>query len=241
MKASPQKISLLVILLILLVGGQTVKTIQASPMANSVKSSSLSKSLSPKGVSEYQVPDWARLVDISTVNPSIVLDMRYATANNFLNRKMYSVARCALRASVAEKLSRVQEELQQMGLGLKVYDCYRPLSVTQQMWDVLPDPRYVANPARGSRHNRGAAVDLTLIDQYGTELEMPTDFDDFTERAARDYRGSDVSDRARRNSQILEDVMTKHGFVPLVTEWWHFDAENWQQFSLLDVSLKAIP
>lgn len=188
-----------------------------------------------------RVPDWARLVDMTDINPSIILDMRYATANNFLNRELYPVARCALRASVAEKLSRVQNELQQRGLGLKVFDCYRPFSVTEEMWEVLPDPRYVANPAWGSRHNRGAAVDLTLVDREGRELEMPTEFDDFTERAARDYRGPGVSETARRNSELLAAVMRKHGFVPLVTEWWHFDAADWRRFSILDVSLEAIP
>ncbi len=129
------------------------------------------------------------LVDIQDINPDITLDIRYATANNFLKVKLYSVPRCLLRTSVAQKLSRVQEQLQRRGLGLKVFDCYRPLSVTRKMWEALPDPRYVANPARGSRHNRGAAVDLTLIDARGNELEMPTDFDDFTDRAARDYPG----------------------------------------------------
>ncbi|MCT7971014.1 M15 family metallopeptidase [Laspinema olomoucense] len=180
------------------------------------------------------------LVDIQDINPEIILDIRYATANNFLKVQLYSVPRCLLRTSVAQKLSLVQEQLQAMGLGLKVFDCYRPLSVTRKMWEVLPDPRYVANPARGSRHNRGAAIDLTLIDARGNELEMPTDFDDFSDRAARDYQGSDVSPQARQNSQLLERVMTQQGFIPLITEWWHFDAENWQDYPLLDISLEEI-
>ncbi|MCT7981966.1 M15 family metallopeptidase [Laspinema sp. A4] len=181
-----------------------------------------------------------QLVDIQDINPDITLDIRYATANNFLKVKLYSVPRCLLRTSIAQKLSRVQEQLESRGLGLKVFDCYRPLSVTRKMWEVLPDPRYVANPARGSRHNRGAAVDLTLIDARGNELEMPTDFDDFSDRAARDYEGTDVSPQARQNSQLLESVMTEEGFIPLITEWWHFDAENWQDYPLLDISLEQI-
>ncbi|AFY80082.1 M15 family metallopeptidase [Oscillatoria acuminata] len=180
------------------------------------------------------------LVDIQEINPDITLDIRYATANNFLNVQLYSVPRCLLRTSVAQKLSLVQEQLQPMGLGLKIFDCYRPLSVTRKMWEALPDPRYVANPARGSRHNRGAAVDLTLIDAWGNELEMPTDFDDFSDRAARDYQGTDVSNQARQNSQLLERVMTQQGFISLITEWWHFDAENWQDYPLLDISLEEI-
>jgi D-alanyl-D-alanine dipeptidase len=107
------------------------------------------------------------------------------------------------------------------------------------MWEVLPDSNYVANPAKGSRHNRGAAVDLTLVDRNGKELEMPTGFDDFTERAHRNYSGG--SAQALKNRQLLEDVMKKYGFIPLATEWWHFDAPGWDKFSILDVPFGAIP
>lgn len=187
-----------------------------------------------------QVPDWARLVDIQSINPNIKLEMRYATTNNFFNRKLYPVPRCLLRKEVAQKLSKVQEDFEEMGLGLKVFDCYRPWSVTRQMWEILPDSRYVANPERGSRHNRGAAVDLTLVDfRTGRELEMPTDFDDFTNKAARDYGGN--APQVRRNSNLLESKMKKYGFEPLMSEWWHFDAVGWQKFSLLDVQLDRVP
>lgn len=193
----------------------------------------------PESVFMSQLPSWARLVDIRTVNPNIRLDIRYATANNFLKRKLYSKAKCALRSSVAQKLALVQTDLEKIGLGLKVYDCYRPLSVTKQMWEFLPDPNYVANPSRGSRHNRGAAVDLTLVDRTGKELEMPTPYDDFTTKAHRDYAGG--STQSRKNRQLLEDAMKKQGFVGITTEWWHFDSEDWQKFAILDVSLGAIP
>lgn len=195
--------------------------------------------IEPESIFMSQLPSWARLVDIHTVNRNIRLDIRYATANNFLKRKLYSTAKCALRSSVAQKLALVQTDLEKIGLGLKVYDCYRPLSVTRQMWEVLPDPNYVANPTRGSRHNRGAAVDLTLVDRTGKELEMPTPFDDFTTKAHRDYQGG--SAQSRKNRQILEDAMKKHGFIGITTEWWHFDSEDWQKFAILDVSLGAIP
>ena len=195
--------------------------------------------LAPESVFMSQLPNWARLVDNRTVNANIRLDIRYATANNFLKRKLYSTAKCALRSSVAQKLALVQTDLEKIGLGLKVYDCYRPLSVTKQMWEFLPDPNYVANPARGSRHNRGAAVDLTLVDRTGKELEMPTPFDDFTTKAHRDYAGG--SAQSRKNRQLLEDAMKKQGFIGITTEWWHFDSEDWQKFAILDVSLGAIP
>ncbi|MGL5083420.1 MAG: M15 family metallopeptidase [Microcoleaceae cyanobacterium] len=196
--------------------------------------------LAPQIQSYSQVPDWARLVDIQRINPNIRLDVRYATANNFLKKKLYPVPRCLLRQEVAEKLSEVQKDLEQIGLGLKVFDCYRPWSVTKQMWEILPDSRYVANPERGSRHNRGAAVDVTLVDlKTGEELLMPTEFDDFTEKAARDY--PDHEPQVRRNSNLLGYKMERHDFEPLITEWWHFDAVGWQKFSILDVQLDKVP
>ncbi|MCC3456828.1 M15 family metallopeptidase [Microcoleus sp. PH2017_08_TRC_O_A] len=198
-----------------------------------------SNQIAPESVFMSQLPSWARLVDIRTVNRNIRLDIRYATTNNFLKRKLYTVAKCALRSSVAQKLALVQTDLEKIGLGLKVYDCYRPFSVTKQMWEFLPDPNYVANPVRGSRHNRGAAVDLTLVDRTGKELEMPTPYDDFTKKAHRDYNGG--SAQSRKNRQTLEDAMKKQGFIGISTEWWHFDSEDWQKFAILDVSLSEIP
>ncbi len=195
--------------------------------------------IAPESTFMSQLPSWARLVDIRTVNPNIRLDIRYATTNNFLKRKLYPIAKCALRSSVAQKLALVQTDLEKIGLGLKVYDCYRPFSVTKQMWEFLPDPNYVANPVRGSRHNRGAAVDLTLVDRTGKELEMPTPYDDFTAKAHRNYQGG--SAQSRKHRQILEDAMKKQGFIGITTEWWHFDSEDWQKFAILDISLGAIP
>lgn len=194
----------------------------------------------PLVIQDYnQVPETDKLVDIKSVNLNIRHDIRYATTNNFLKKKIYSVPRCLLRSDVAQRLSRVQQDLEQMGLGLKVYDCYRPLSVTRQMWAILPDTRYVANPAKGSRHNRGAAVDFTLVDLHtGAELEMPTAFDDFTDKAARAYPGN--SPQVRRNSDLLAVKMKKQGFIPLITEWWHFDAPGWDKYGLLDIPLENI-
>lgn len=198
-----------------------------------------SQPFAPQNGAKSQLPYDARLIDIRSVNPGILLDIRYATTNNFLKRQVYPVARCVLRGTAARRLSQVQEDLEKKGLGLKVYDCYRPLSVQKLMWQIKPDPRYVANPSRGSRHNRGAAVDLTLVDRNGRELEMPTGFDDFSERAHRNYSGA--SAEAKKNRKILEDAMKKYGFIPLSTEWWHFDAPDWDKYVLLDVSFGAIP
>ncbi len=197
------------------------------------------RSTSTKKIVQSSVLDEARLIDIRSVNDKIALDIRYATTNNFMKTKVYPVARCVLRGAAAKVLSQVQDDLEKQGLGLKVYDCYRPLSVQKKMWEVFPNSDYVANPKYGSRHNRGAAVDLTLVDRNDKELEMPTGYDDFTERAHRDYRGG--SPESLKNRKLLEDAMKKYGFIPMRTEWWHFDAPGWDKFSILDIPFDAIP
>ncbi|HTR81579.1 MAG TPA: M15 family metallopeptidase [Bacteroidota bacterium] len=176
------------------------------------------------------------LVDVRSINRSIALDIRYATKNNFTHHKLYPVARCMLRRVVAESLSAVQKELQRRGLGLKVYDGYRPLSIQKKLWRAVPDDRYVANPKKGSRHNRGAAVDLTIVDSRGKELAMPTPFDDFTVRAHTDYRN--LPPAVLKNRALLEQVMVRHGFLTMRTEWWHFDFQHWGKFHILDVPLE---
>lgn len=178
------------------------------------------------------------LVDLASVAPQVVIDVRYATENNFMRKRLYPAARVLLRESVARRLARVQEELAGMGLGLKVFDGYRPLSVQRQMWAMLPDPNYVADPAKGSRHNRGAAVDVTLVDAEGRELEMPSAYDEFSASAHVDYAGG--SEAARKNRDLLVRIMHKHGFTVLKTEWWHFDAPGWRNYSVLDIPLDAV-
>lgn len=173
------------------------------------------------------------LVELSSVSPNISLDIRYATKNNFTGKVLYPFPSCHLQRKCAERLHRVQLALEKIGLGLKVFDAYRPLSIQKILWDILPDPRYVADPARGSNHNRGAAVDLTLIDREGQELPMPSGFDEFTERAHRDFA---APLELLKNRNLLEEAMTKEGFLPLFTEWWHFDDPDWMEYPLLDVS-----
>ena len=171
------------------------------------------------------------IVDVHSVNSHVILDIRYATTNNFTGQKVYDSASCLLRASTARKLSDAQRELEQSGLGLKVYDCYRPMAVQHKFWKLVPDERYVANPAKGSRHNRGAAVDLTLVDRSGQELPMPTPFDDFTDKAHRNY--AQLPFEALKNRALLEQIMTRHGFVGLPTEWWHFDDAEWASYPII--------
>ncbi|MCB9849479.1 MAG: DUF1460 domain-containing protein [Phycisphaerales bacterium] len=178
------------------------------------------------------------LVEVADVDPRIMIDLRYATSENFTGKTLYPAdLRCQLRKSVAERLHHAQERLVRRGLGLKIYDGFRPLSVQRTMWEIMPDSRYVANPARGSRHNRGAAVDVTLVDRAGHELEMPTPYDDFTEAAHRDYTGGSAESLVNR--ELLSDVMTMEGFTGLATEWWHFDAPHWDEYALIEESEPA--
>lgn len=179
------------------------------------------------------------LVEIKKLCPSIVLDIRYATANNFTGKVVYSSPRCFMRRTTAEKLIKVQEELAKFGLGLKIFDAYRPRRVQYKFWELVPDERYVANPAKGSKHNRGTAVDCTLVMSDGAELAMPTEFDDFTEKAHRDYKK--LPAKVIRNRELLENIMTKHGFIGLPTEWWHFDDTDWEKYDLLDIAFEDIP
>lgn len=175
------------------------------------------------------------LVDLQTINPHILIDIRYATSNNFTGRPVYSRAKCYLRRKVALKLDAIQKRLEKIRLGLKVFDGYRPLSVQKLFWDYCPDVRFVAPPEIGSRHNRGAAVDLTLVNKEGEELKMPTQFDDFTAKAHRDYER--LPKEVLYNRTLLESVMQEQGFIPVPTEWWHFDDAEGERYPIEDISL----
>ncbi len=178
------------------------------------------------------------LVELLKISPKISLDLRYATANNFFGKQFYSAQLCLLQKTTAERLHRVETALRKRGLGLKVFDGYRPLSVTKQFWEILPDPRYCADPKTGSKHNRGASVDLTLIDSMGCELSMPSDFDEMNERAHLDYQ--DGPEEALENRQILQEAMIAEGFLSTPTEWWHFDDPDWKNYPILDIPLDEV-
>ena len=170
----------------------------------------------------------------------IRLDVRYATEDNFMEEQLYPVAKAVLRKPAAEFLSEAQEDLKERGLELEVFDGYRPYEVTEKMWEPYQDPDFVADPAEGSRHNRGCAVDVTLVDSAnGEELLMPTGYDDFTEKAAHDY--GDLPEEAIRNRDLLREVMEGHGFAALETEWWHYDCQDWERFEIMDLPLESVP
>ena len=177
-------------------------------------------------------------VEMVSLNPNIKLDIRYATQNNFLKKVVYPEARCFLRAAAAHALDEVQKELESIGLGIKIFDGYRPLSVQRKMWEIMPNPSYVADPKKGSRHNRGMAVDLTLVDAEGHELEMPTEFDSFSKKAR--HENQDLPDHIKLNRWILKTIMEKHGFRSIKSEWWHYDYQGWKAYKVLDKSFKEI-
>ncbi len=180
-----------------------------------------------------------RLVDLRSAIPGASFDIRYATEHNFMKRVLYPVDEAWLRAPAAAALADIQRELAAEGIGLKIFDAYRPYRVTEMMWEPYKDPDYVADPARGSRHNRGAAVDLTLVDlKTGEELEMPTGYDAFTPLAHHDYM--DLPEAALRNRQILRSVMERHGFEALPSEWWHYDFRGWEKFALMNIGLDEL-
>ena len=179
------------------------------------------------------------LVDISTYIPGILKDIRYATKTNFTHQQLYPHAAVYLRLPAAKALRAVQQELNKKGLGLLIYDAYRPYSITEKMWEIVPDDRYAADPHNGSGHNRGVAVDLTIIYlRTGKPVAMPTDFDDFTEKAHHAYVIADsiISD----NRTLLRTTMEKHGFTALSTEWWHYYLKDYKQYPLMDIPFSNI-
>jgi zinc D-Ala-D-Ala dipeptidase len=186
--------------------------------------------------------DPKRLVELIKLDPSIRLDMRYATANNFTGRVLYSEPRAFLTVAAADALVRASAAAKADGFGLTIYDAYRPWRVTKQLWDATPNgpkKNYVANPKRGSKHNRGCAVDLTLHDlKTGLLVEMPTEFDDFSEKAHRDYAGASAP--ATANRRRLQRYLEAEGFVGLSNEWWHFDFTGWQEYPVMDVPFDKI-
>ena len=181
----------------------------------------------------------SELVDIRKLSREFEIDIKYATEENFLGKKIYPIPLCAMQRNTALKLIEVNKELMLRGLRIKIWDAYRPLSAQKLMWNVMPVHNFVADPDKGgSIHNSGYAVDVTLVDMEGRELEMPSGFDDFSERASR--LSSTMTDAARRNLAILTDVMIRHGFKTIDSEWWHYYDEDFKERIPLNISLEEI-
>jgi zinc D-Ala-D-Ala dipeptidase len=183
----------------------------------------------------------AELVDLAQLAPALRLDIRYAREENFLGAKLYSSPRAFLQRPAAEALLRVEARLRSLGLGLVVFDAYRPWHVTWAFWEATPPEHrmFVADPAKGSKHNRGCAVDVGLVSlRTGRLLPMPSGFDEFTPRAYADYPGGNA--RARSNRELLREVMAQEGFTMNPKEWWHFDHRDWERYPLENASFEAL-
>lgn len=175
-------------------------------------------STAPETIPEPADEDFVLLIDYI---PGIVIDLKYATTDNFTGQVIYESDDAFLRYGTVKKLIEVQKELEKKGLSLKLWDGYRPPAAQWKLWDICPDGNYVSDPNKGySSHSRGNTVDVTLVDENGLELEMPTGFDDFTKRADRNY--ADCTEEQKRNALLLEDLMIQHGFKPYTKEWWHY-------------------
>lgn len=180
-----------------------------------------------------------RLVNLSTFIPAIVLDIKYATDQNFMKQVMYKRAAAFLRRPAAEALQKVQSALRKQGLGLIIYDAYRPYSVTVAFYEKAKDTVFVASPWRGSRHNRGCAVDVGIIDlRTGKALEMPTSFDSFTAEAHAEFK--QLPAPVIQNRELLKSLMVQHGFLVYPDEWWHFDYQGWADYGLLDIPFEVL-
>lgn len=180
-----------------------------------------------------------RLMNLEAIIPGVQLDIRYATANNFTGQKVYDSAMAFLRLAPAKALLQVQNELKAHNLGLRVYDAYRPYTITIKFYEIYKDTNFVAAPWLGSRHNRGCAVDVSLIDlSTQQEIPMPTEYDDFTAKAKPDY--ADLPDSVIANRKLLIDIMAKYKFEVHHSEWWHYDYIGWDKYYLMDIPFRQL-
>jgi len=181
------------------------------------------------------------LVDLTTAVPHLKLDLRYASTHNFKGVRLYPKGqhRSYLRRDPAAALAQAAKELEAEGLGIWVWDAYRPYSVTVRFWEMIGDERYVAHPSKGSGHNRGIAVDLTLYDmKTGKVLDMPTEFDDFSESAHHGYAA--LTEKKISNRELLRVVMERNGFIKFQTEWWHYYWPNADRYDVLDIPFNEL-
>jgi D-alanyl-D-alanine dipeptidase len=196
------------------------------------------KASPPKESGQFRSPD---LVNLTTLNPTIKLDIRYATSNNFLGAPVYEEAKAFLQRPAAEALARAAEKLQHLGYGLLIHDAYRPWYVTKIFWDATPENKkiFVADPKDGSRHNRGCAVDLTLYDlKTGREVPMTGGYDEMSERSYAFYPGG--TDLERWDRALLRNALEAEGFVVYPYEWWHFDYKDWRQYPILNLTFEQL-
>lgn len=192
----------------------------------------------PREAGSFRTPD---LVEIVKLDPTIKLDIRYATSNNFLGRRVYKEARAFMQRPAAEALVRVNQSLRKQGYGLVVFDGYRPWAITKAFWEATPEDKkiFVADPSKGSRHNRGCAVDLSMFElKNGKTVQMPSEYDEMTERAHINY--SCATSESAKLRDILRRAMEAEGFAVYEPEWWHYDYKDWKEYPIMNVKFSDI-
>lgn len=165
--------------------------------------------------------DDTTFVNLRSVNNDFILDMKYATKNNFMKQNVYECSECYLRLKTIKQLIKANNDFLKLGYRIKIFDCYRPLDIQKKMWEIVPNADYVADPKKGSVHNRGGAVDITLVDNKGNELDMGTPFDFFGEEARHDFQNH--TDEIKKNRAFLKEIMLKNNFISFDSEWWHYN------------------
>lgn len=179
------------------------------------------------------------LIDLENFTPDVIMDIRYATENNFTGKKIYRLAKAYARKPVAEALKKAQEEFKKSGVGIKMHDAYRPYSATVKFYEEYHDTTYVASPYKGSRHNRGCALDMTIVDwKTKKELKMPTEYDSFSKEAWPSTPAKDPE--AKKNRDLIIRVMENNGFKVNASEWWHFDFLGWNKYEVMDIDFEEL-
>lgn len=177
-----------------------------------------------KDLNSIQIIEDTTFVNLRDYSSDFVYDMKYASEDNFLKAKVYDCAECYLRLKTVKALVEANEKFLKKGYRIKIFDCYRPLDIQKKMWKIVSNPEYVADPKKGSIHNRGGAVDITLVDENGKELDMGTPFDHFGIEASHDYEN--LSDEVKKNRKLLRNGMTRYNFRIFESEWWHYNLKN---------------
>ncbi|MFN8324972.1 M15 family metallopeptidase [Flavobacterium sp.] len=185
---------------------------------------------------ELQI-DTSAFVNLKNFSSDFVFEMKYATSDNFLKESVYPCAECFLQAKTVKHLLEANKEFMAMGYRIKIYDCYRPKSIQRKMWKIVPDANYVANPKKGSIHNRGGAVDITLVDSLGVELDMGTKFDFFGEEASHNYLN--LPENILKNRLLLKEIMLKNNFKSFDSEWWHYNLKGSNKDKIYNLKWKC--
>ncbi len=211
-------------------------TSSVSSKVTSSATGNLTNNENKSGETDKSIVEKHSLVELVKLDNSFVIDIKYATTDNFTGKKIYSMPVCLIHKNVAKKLINANNEFKALGYRIKVFDAYRPYSAQQVLWDAAQDKSYVANPKNGSVHNRGAAVDITLVDKDGNEIPMPSGYDEFSERSHLNY--NDCAQELIDNRELLGKIMVKNGFKRISKEWWHFDDAAAKKYPILDLPLE---